>query len=116
WCAGRPCGRHGRGPRRELGMDRQRRRGAGLSLFDVQEIPADMLAAHADNVAAPLSGIEAERKGQPLARADHMRRLELRELLLIPCVVTGAAHAPQPNPKRRIVVDELELYAMLRQR
>src|SRR5262245_4423145 len=60
--------------------------------------------------------MQTECEGHPRARADRMRHLELRELLLIPGVVAVTTDPPQLDAERRIDVDELELDAVLRQR
>ena len=49
-------------------------------MADEQDSVADMLRPHADDITAPLAGIEQQRHRQSGARADRMRRLELGDL------------------------------------
>jgi hypothetical protein len=43
-------------------MHRDRQRDAGLLLFHREHTVADVLAAHLDDIAAPLCGVEQERE------------------------------------------------------
>ena len=49
----------------QLGVKWNGHRGAGLALAHRQEAALDMLAPHADDVAAPLAGVQQERKSEP---------------------------------------------------
>src|SRR5262245_44835016 len=64
--------------------------GAGLLLLHHERAVADVLAAHAYHVGAPLRGIEQQREREARLRADGMIRLELRDLVFRPRVESVA--------------------------
>jgi hypothetical protein len=70
--------------RLQVRMHRDRQRDAGLLLFHREHAVLDVLAAHADDIAAPLRGVEQQRQPKARLRADGMMRLELRNLVLGP--------------------------------
>jgi hypothetical protein len=82
----------------------------------MQQATANVLPAHSDHIAAPLPAVEAERKREALTRANGMRGLELRDLVFGPSVMPVTLHRPQLDAERRIIVDQIERDAMLRQR
>src|SRR5262249_59703923 len=59
---------------------------AGLLLPDVQHTIADMLAAHAHHVRAPLAGVEQQREREARARADGMPLLKLGDFGICPAM------------------------------
>src|SRR5262245_6458484 len=85
-------------------MHRDRRQlGAGFLLFHCERAIADVLAAHADHVGAPLRGVEQEREREARLRADRMMRLELRDLFFGPCVKSVALDGCELDVCRWIV-------------
>src|SRR5262249_9858846 len=74
--------------RRQLAMHRDSQGGTSLLLAHGQHAIANVLASDADHVAAPLCRVESERHCGPRFRADRMVRLELRDLVLGPSVVS----------------------------
>src|SRR6184192_659573 len=90
--------------RLQLGKNRYRRQlGAGLLLFHCERAVADVLAAHADHVGAPLRGVEQEREREARLRANGMMRLELRNLFFGPCVKSVAPDGCELDVCRWIV-------------
>jgi len=67
-------------------MHRHRDRHAGFLLRDREHAVLDMLASHADHVAAPLAGVEQQCVREPRLRADRMVCLESRDLVVGPTV------------------------------
>ena len=76
--------------RAQFGMHRDRQRDAGLLLFHRQHAVADMLAAHAHHIAAPLRRVEQQCEREARLGADRMMRLELRDLVIGPSVESVA--------------------------
>ena len=78
--------------RLQFGMHRDRQLDAGLLLLDRQHARplADVLAPHADDIAAPLCGVEQQREREARLGADRMMRLELRDLVVGPSVESVA--------------------------
>jgi hypothetical protein len=74
---------------------------------------ADVLTADADDVAAPLCGVEPERERQPCLRADRMTCLKRGDLVLTPSVMTVRLCRPEANSPSRIVADQLALLGLL---
>ena len=88
--------------------NRDRNISAGLLLLDAQHAIADMLAAHEDDVAAPLRGVEPERQREPGFGPDRIEGFVLRDLLLSPCVVPVALlDLLQLDAERRVGADSL---------
>src|SRR5262245_55572372 len=63
---------------------------AGLFLLYGEHALANVLAAHAQDIAAPLCGVEQQREREARLRADRMMRLKLRDLFLAPRVESVA--------------------------
>src|SRR5258708_6402683 len=63
----------------QIRMHRDCQLRAGLLLPDVQYTIADMLAAHAHHVGAPLAGVKQQREREPRAGAGGMPVLKLGE-------------------------------------
>jgi hypothetical protein len=76
---------------------------AGLLLPDRNEAVADMLAPHANDVAAPLSGEQKQRKRQPGPGSDRMRRLECRDLFFCPSSEACGCAGFNSNPNSQII-------------
>ena len=95
----------------KLGMDGDRERRAGLRLLDVP----DMLPPH-DDIAAPLRSVEPERESPPFTASDGMMRLKLCNLLFGPRREAVAYHAAKLDAERGIIVEQVALDAVLRQR
>ena len=76
WLAGRGdeerqvFARRGVEHRAQFRMHRDRQRDAGLLLFQREHAVADVLAAHADDIAAPLRGVEQQRQRETRLGAD----------------------------------------------
>src|SRR5262249_18671589 len=66
---------------------------AGLLLAHGDALALHVLPAHANDVAAPLAGVERKRQCEPRLAAERMTRLELRDLILAPSVVALAVAA-----------------------
>src|SRR5215471_10238645 len=79
--------------------------GAGLALLQVQNAVADMLAAHADDIAAALAGIERECESESRLAADRMVKLKLRDLLFGPGVKAAALPALEFHADARVGLD-----------
>src|SRR5258705_9367802 len=88
---GKVAARGARDELSELGVHRDRQRGAGLLLSEPQDTATDMLRPHLDDITAPLSGVEQERHRQPRSRPDWVVSLELRDLFLSPGVNAALA-------------------------
>src|SRR6266540_1055099 len=58
----------------QIGVHRDGELGAGLALLQVQNAVADMLAAHVDDIAATLRGVEQQREREPRLASDRMVR------------------------------------------
>src|SRR5262249_22154952 len=76
--------------------------GAGLLLFHYERAVADVLAAHADHIAAALCGVEQKREREVRLRADWMMRLELRDLVFGPRMESVAIDRWQLDVGRRV--------------
>src|SRR5262249_20527134 len=63
---------------------------------------ADVLAAHAHHIAAPLCGVEQQREREARLRADRMMRLELRDLIFRPRVESVALDGRELDVCRRV--------------
>src|SRR5262249_11968890 len=70
--------------RAQFGMHRDRERLASLLLLHRKHAIANVLAAHLDDIAAPLAGVDQQRERKARLRADWMMRLKLRDLVLGP--------------------------------
>ena len=70
----------------ERGVHRDFHEVAGFFLADRQYAVADVLAAHAHHIAAPLTGVEQQRLRQPRLATDVVPFLELCDLGLRPGV------------------------------
>ena len=70
--------------------------------FTVSTPSRDVLAAHADDIAAPLRGVEQQRQREARLGADRMMRLELRDLVLGPSVESVALDRAQLDVPRRV--------------
>jgi hypothetical protein len=74
----------------QIGMHWNGELGAGLFLLDVQNAVANVLAAHANNVAPTLRGVEQQREREPRLASDRMVELELCDLVFAPRGKAGA--------------------------
>jgi membrane fusion protein, heavy metal efflux system len=81
--------------RAQFGMHRDRQRDAGLLLFHREHAVADVLAAHLDDIAAPLRRVEQQRQREARLAADRMMCLELRDLVVSPGVESVALDGRQ---------------------
>lgn len=97
----------GRGVRGEdLGQSRMERDfegGAGLLLPDRDSPVADMLAAHANNIATALPGVEQQTEGEPRAGSDRVPRFELRNIVFGPCPESGGLRSLDFDSRSRII-------------
>src|SRR5947207_9055333 len=106
WLAGRRrqerqvFARRGVEDRTQVRMHGDRELSAGFLLFHRELAVLDVLAAHADDIAAPLRGVEQQRQPKARLRADGMMRLELRNLVLGPCVKSVALDRAQLDVPR----------------
>ena len=76
-----------------------------------QDAVANVLTTDADDITAPLPGIQAERERESRLRADRMVRLEGGNLGLGPGVMTVRLRDLNANAPRRITVDQLPGFA-----
>src|SRR5262245_17920174 len=76
----------------------------------------DVLPSHPDHVAAPLRGVEQERKREPRLAADWVMRLELRDLGIGPSMVTIRFYCRQFDPLRGVLLDQAVRLAVLHER
>src|SRR5262249_14414748 len=74
----------------QVRMYRNCQRDTGLLLLHREHAIFNMLAAHANHIAATLRGIEQQREREPWLRTDWMMRLELLDLVFRPCVESVA--------------------------
>ena len=70
-------------------MNRDGNTRAGLPLAQLQGVIADVLPAHADDVAAPLSRIKEKAEGEPFTGADRPARFKLCDVAIFPHAKTG---------------------------
>src|SRR5262249_273501 len=77
----------------------------GLALVDGEHAVVDVMRAHLDDVAAALTGVEDQRKGEPRLAADRPVRLESRDLAFRPALVTPGLPLDALDAERRIVGD-----------
>jgi hypothetical protein len=78
---------------REVGMDGNRQRRAGLRLPDRERIVLDVLTADVHHIAAPLCGVESECQRKAGFRANRPVRLEGGNLGLTPTGETATLAA-----------------------
>src|SRR6516225_41700 len=89
---------------------------AGLLLLHREHAVLDVLAAHADYVAAPLRGVEQERERESRLAADGMMRLELRDLVFGPRVESVALDRALLDVCRRVRAQVAALHSKLAER
>ena len=105
-----PDRRRGGNDRRELGMDGNRQRRAGLLLTHGKHAITDMLPANLHHVAPALCREETERKRQTRFGADGMVRLECGNLVLAPGVVPVGLRQLKANAPGRFGTQQLALF------
>src|SRR5262245_34939614 len=89
---------------------------AGLLLFHHEHAVLDVLAAHAHDIAAPLRGVEQQRKREARLRADWIVCLELRDLGVGPTMESVALDRARLDVCRWIVAPVAALDCELTER
>ena len=91
----------------KVAVKRDAQNRAGLLLPDLEKFALDMLAPHANDVRAPLSGKNHKPEGEPLARSNWVVRFKLRNFRVGPSPKSaGVADPGLVHAERRISLDE----------
>jgi hypothetical protein len=97
-------------------MDGNRELGAGLLLPHGDAFSPHVLLTHADQIAAPLPGVECERKRKSGLRTNRMRGLEGGDLVFGPAVIAFAVVAAIGlDAQRRIAGDHADVDGVVEQ-